>query len=209
MKDKKLNKQINIEHMKIDQMDEELLKYNSPVNKLIRDLVIILICSLLGVILKKLINPYANIATGLLHIPGGISTAFSLMPLVIASGVTNRKWSASAGALTQGAIALAMGTIGSMGFLAPVAYIIPGIIIDLVMLISSGEMFGKALKLFSANILSSIMAAIIADILVFRLPVKVFAIYIIVSALSGALAGVVASLVGSKAPSDTPRNSMR
>ena len=45
------------------------------------------LCCVLGMFTKKLINPFANIITEALHIPGGISTGFSIMFLVIATEV--------------------------------------------------------------------------------------------------------------------------
>lgn len=45
------------------------------------------LCCVLGMFTKKLINPFANIITEVLHIPGGISTGFSIMFLVIATEV--------------------------------------------------------------------------------------------------------------------------
>ena len=45
------------------------------------------LCCSLGLVVKKLVNPLANIITESLHIPGGISTGFSLMFLVIATEI--------------------------------------------------------------------------------------------------------------------------
>ena len=106
------------------------------------DLLIMVVFCFAGVLCKKLINPVANAITGALHIPGGISTAVALMFLVIAASLTKRKWSASAMGMMQAAMALAMGSMGSMGLLRPLAYLIPGIVIDLVMLIPEGKSGG-------------------------------------------------------------------
>ena len=45
------------------------------------------LCCVLGLFTKKLINPLANVITEALHIPGGISTGFSIMFLVVAAEV--------------------------------------------------------------------------------------------------------------------------
>lgn len=42
------------------------------------------ICCILGLIAKKILNPFANVITEALHIPGGVSTGFSIMFLVVA-----------------------------------------------------------------------------------------------------------------------------
>ena len=162
------------------------------------DLLIMVVFCFAGVLCKKLINPVANAITGALHIPGGISTAVALMFLVIAASLTKRKWSASAMGMMQAAMALAMGSMGSMGLLRPLAYLIPGIVIDLVMLIPegmSGGLFTSRAKAFFANILSSVSAALFADIVVFHLPTKPLMAYLCVAALSGAVCGFVAGAV--------------
>ena len=162
------------------------------------DLMIMVVFCFAGVLCKKLINPVANAITGALHIPGGISTAVALMFLVIAASLTKRKWSASAMGMMQAAMALAMGSMGSMGLLRPLAYLIPGIVIDLVMLIpegKSGGLFTSRAKAFFANILSSVSAALFADLVVFHLPTKPLMAYLCVAALSGAVCGFVAGAV--------------
>ena len=162
------------------------------------DLMIMVVFCFAGVLCKKLINPVANAITGALHIPGGISTAVALMFLVIAASLTKRKWSASAMGMMQAAMALAMGSMGSMGLLRPLAYLIPGIVIDLVMLIpegKSGGLFTSRAKAFFANILSSVSAALFADFVVFHLPTKPLMAYLCVAALSGAVCGFVAGAV--------------
>ena len=162
------------------------------------DLLIMVVFCFAGVLCKKLINPVANAITGALHIPGGISTAVALMFLVIAASLTKRKWSASTMGMMQAAMALAMGSMGSMGLLRPLAYLIPGIVIDLVMLIpegKSGGLFTSRAKAFFANILSSVSAALFADLVVFHLPTKPLMAYLCVAALSGAVCGFVAGAV--------------
>ena len=161
-------------------------------NSLASEMIIMLIFCFAGVFCKKLINPFANTVTDAIHIPGGISTAVSLMFLVFASGITTRKWNASAMGFLQGAVALAMGSVGSMGFLAPLAYIIPGAVIDIVMMVGQKVNLPVSLKAFAANVLSSLSAALFADIVVFHLPAKVLTMYLLVAAFSGAICGGVA-----------------
>ncbi len=163
-------------------------------NSLMADLSVMIICCFAGVIAKKLINPFANVATGFLHVPGGISTAVSLMFLVVASIITKRKWCASAMGIMQAGAALALGSVGSMGMLMPLAYLIPAVVIDIVMLIP-GEFV--RLKAYAANILSSVSAAVFANLVVFHLPGKALTVYIMLSALTGAIMGFVAGTVGS------------
>ena len=159
------------------------------------DLLIMVVLCFAGVICKKLINPFANPITDALHVPGGISTSVSLMFLVIAAAITKRKWCASAMGLMQAAGALAMGSIGAMGFLLPVAYIVPGAVIDIVMLVGEKLKLSVSLKAFFANILGAVSAALFADIVVYHLPVKPLVVYICLASLTGAICGALAGVI--------------
>ncbi|SEP98278.1 hypothetical protein SAMN02910369_00966 [Lachnospiraceae bacterium NE2001] len=161
-------------------------------NSLLRDIAIMILCCFAGVALKRLINPFANMVTDALHVPGGISTAFSLMFLVIASLVTKRKWCATVMGSMQALTALAIGMVGSMGILMPLAYIIPGIAVDLVMLIPEKGLFSDYFKAFIAGILSSVSAALFADLVVFHLPIKPLTVYLLLATVSGAICGGLA-----------------
>ena len=164
-------------------------------NSLLSDVAIMIICCAAGVFAKKIINPFANVVTDSLHVPGGISTAISLMFLVIASGITKRRCSASMMGLAQAIMALALGSVGSMGFLLPLAYVIPAVVIDLVMLIPGKGRASIRTKAFFANMISSVSAALFAEIVVFHLPLRPLTVYILLAALSGAIAGYLAGAV--------------
>ncbi len=164
-------------------------------NSLLSDIVIMILCCIAGLLVKKMINPFANMITDALHVPGGISTAFSLMFLVIASGITVRKWNASIMGSMQALAALSIGMVGSMGILMPLAYLIPGVVVDLVMLIPEKKIFSVGTKAFLANIISSVSAALFADIIVFHLPIKPLTVYLLLAAVSGAICGFMAGVV--------------
>ena len=154
-------------------------------------IIILVACSIVGIFIKHLINPMCNIITGILHVPGGISTSVSLMFLVTAYGVTEKKWSATFMGLTQGITALAIGMMGSMGPLMSFAYLIPGVVIDLVMLMPIDRRIG----MFLANTLASIAAALFANLVVFHLPIMVLLVYVCLSAVTGATCGIMAGFV--------------
>ena len=166
--------------------------------RLALNIVFMALCGVSGVFIKHLINPVSNVITGALHIPGGVSTAVSLMFLVIAAGVTKQKWCAGTIGLVQGFTALSLGMVGSMGVFLPLAYIIPGVVVDLVMLIPDKGGFSAFLMAFFANILASLSAAIFANFMVFHLPGIVLMVYLIVSALSGAICGLLATVIINK-----------
>ena len=163
----------------------------SNLKQLLKDFMFMTVCCTLGVLFKHMINPIANIITGAMHIPGGISTAFSLMFMVFAAGVTQRRWSASMMGFMQGVAAISIGMVGSMGWLMPLAYLLPGIVIDIVMLFPAKNDAAVAIKAFAACICGSLAAALFADIIVFRLPWSILAVYLGVAAVSGAFCGML------------------
>ena len=158
----------------------------------IRRLIFMALCCDLGVFSKKLIVPAANLITDFLHIPGGIGAGFSLMFIVIAAAFVPRFGAATLMGAVQSGVALCMGTVGSMGALAPVGYILPGIAIDLVMLIARKAQLGRVERLTAANICASVSACLAANMIVFRLQGATLALYVCVAALSGAVCGVLA-----------------
>ena len=166
--------------------------------KIIINLFFLILCGVTGVFIKHLINPIANTITTYLHIPGGISTAVSLMFLVLAATVSNKKWCATLMGAIQGFTALYIGMVGSMGILIPLAYILPGISIDLIMLLPKNKIFPMKMKAFLANIFSSLTAALFANFLVFRLPISILSFYLAIAALSGGLCGLLAGFISKK-----------
>ena len=170
------------------------------------------LCCVLGLFTKKLINPLANVITEALHIPGGISTGFSIMFLVVAAEVIwpDRQRTQYAGSgkplkycgtimgAVQGFLALCLGRVGSMGILAPVGYIVPGMAIDLVYGLSSRFKLDRTERMVFANGLAAVMASVTANVIVFHLWGPVLFLYLCVSAFSGTMYGFLGSVVAEK-----------
>lgn len=161
----------------------------------LQNTIFLALCCTLGLFAKKLIGPFSNVITDALHIPGGVSTAFSLMFLVVAAGITEQKWSATLMGAVQSVLALAFGMVGSMGILAPVGYVLPGIAIDLLVTLPRDRKEDRTIRLFLANVLASMIAALIADLLVFHLPGLALAVYLGVAATSGGICGYLAGVL--------------
>ena len=152
-------------------------------------LIFMALCCLLGLLAKKLINPFANLITDNLHIPGGISAGFSLMFLVIAAElVTVRRSGIMMGAV-QGALALITGRVGSMGALMPLGYLLPGITIDLVY--ACTKKLPPEERMVFANMAAAVTASLTANLIVFHLWGAVLGLYLTVSAVSGLLWGLL------------------
>ena len=166
-------------------------------NKLKR-LIFMALCCDLGVFAKKLIVPAANILTDSLHIPGGVGTAFSLMFIVVAAVFVPRFGSATLMGVIQSGIALCIGTVGSMGALAPIGYIVPAFAIDCILFAARKLKIGRAESMVIANAVASAAACLVANIIVFHLQGLVLALYASVATFSGTLCGVVGYSVSEK-----------
>ncbi len=156
----------------------------------LRTLIFLALCCDLGLFSKRLIGPAANLITDLLHIPGGIATSLSLMFLVVAAVLVERPGCAAVMGAVQGGLALAFGMVGSMGALAPVGYLVPGLAIDLALAATRRTALSRRDRAVLANAIASPCAALTANALVFRLWGLPLLLYVCVSAASGAVFGL-------------------
>ena len=182
------------------------------------------LCCVLGLFTKKLINPLANVITESLHIPGGISAGFSIMFLVVATEVVRGgacdiarknaemtkqshrnsgkenpwRFCGTLMGAVQGFLALCLGRIGSMGLLAPLGYLMPGVAIDLIYGLSRRFEFDRTERMVFANALAAVMASVTANVIVFRLWGPVLLLYVCVSAVSGTVYGFLGSVIAGK-----------
>lgn len=147
------------------------------------------LCCVLGLFSKKLINPFANVITEMLHIPGGISTGFSIMFLVIAVELIRGRYCGTLMAAVQGFLALVLGRVGSMGILMPISYLLTGIAIDVIYAVHQPLKLTRLERMVFANALAAFMASFTANLLVFRLTGPVLWLYLGVSTLSGTIYG--------------------
>lgn len=153
------------------------------------------LCCILGLISKKLVNPLANVITEALHIPGGVSTGFSLMFLVIGAELVRQPFSGTKMGTTQGFLALALGRVGSMGGLSLIGYIMPGLVIDLIYHLGICRKASCTERMMLANGLAAAAASVTANLIVFHLQGAVLWLYLCVSLLSGSLYGLLGSAI--------------
>lgn len=148
-------------------------------------------CCAMGLFCKRLIGPAANIITGWLHVPGGISSSFSLMFLAIAGVLAPHPGCCTMMAAAQSMLALVFGMVGSMGLLSPIGYIIPGIAMDVVFWCSAKLKWNAADALTGANAFGAVIAAFTANLIVFHLRGLLLLCYICVAAVSGMTFGLL------------------
>lgn len=156
------------------------------------------ICTILGIVSKRMINPFANIITEMLHIPGGIGTAFSIMFLVIGKELVQERKCATLMATVQGLLSLALGFVGSMGILMPIAFIATGIAIDIVYYVCEKINCEQVERMAFANAMAALSASLVANFLVFQLPFTVVWLYFGVSLLCGTSFGILGSSLATR-----------
>lgn len=167
----------------------------------LRTIVFLALCCDLGLFSKRLISPAANLITDSLHIPGGVSTSFSLMFLVIAVMLVPKPGCATVMGAVQSALALGLGMVGSMGALSPLGYILPGVLIDLLAWVTRRRRFPLEGRMMLLNSAAGVCAALTANWIVFHLRGAALPLYVCVAAASGALCGLLgARIVGRLRP---------
>lgn len=160
-------------------------------NSRLRRLLFLALCCDFGLFAKQLISPFANIITDALHIPGGIGTGFSLMFVVMAAAMVPRFGCAVLMSTVQSLLAVAIGRVGSMGALSPVGYIVPGLSVDLILMLT--KKLSLTDRLVITNAAASVCASLTANAIVFRLEGAPLVLYLCIAAASGALCGLLAA----------------
>ncbi len=94
--------------------------------------------------------------------------------------------------IVQSVLAVCFGMTGSMGVLAPIGYILPGLAIDIVFFISRRFAKDMSFGIMPASILSSVTACLAANFIVFRLTGIVLLLYAFVAATTGSVCGLLA-----------------
>jgi hypothetical protein len=155
----------------------------------LRTLIFLALCCDLGLFTKRLISPAANLVTDALHIPGGVGTSFSLMFLVVAAVVIGENGCAAIMGAVQSVIALSLGMVGSMGMLSAVGYILPGVLIDLLLLALKHTTLPMKERMVCVNAAAAVCASLTANVIVFRLGGAALLLYLCVSATTGTLCG--------------------
>ena len=101
------------------------------------DLVLLALMACLGIATKPIIVPLTHIITGPLFVPGGvIAGGFYMLWIVLGAALVQKPGTATLIAIVQAIMVTATGIFGTHGFFNIFTYILPGLAVDLVMLIS-------------------------------------------------------------------------
>lgn len=167
----------------------------------LKELIVIAMMAVLGMVVKPFLSPVFNLLTDFIRIPGGSATAgISIMFLVAAAALTGRKWTAFMAGLLQGLISLTTGISATVGALVLITYSIPGLAIDLVMLLPVLDPMPKKHRMMLAGAAGVLTGAAATNLLYFRLPLIAFMLFYAVGIGSGAAGGWLAYVILKRLP---------
>lgn len=160
------------------------------------DLVIITMSAALGIAIKPIVAPLAQIITGPLFIPGGVvAGGFYMLWLVLGYGLTgNKPGTALLIGLIQGFIVI-LQPFANHGAFSLLSYSAPGIAVELVYLLLRGPVSPARAFVggIAANLTGSfLVVTVVMKVAVWRLPLAPFALTVLAAALAGGLGGVLA-----------------
>lgn len=156
------------------------------------DLIIIALIAALGIATKPVIVPLVHMITGPLFIPGGaVAGGFYMMWIVVGAGIIGKRGAATLIALVQAIMVIAIGVFGTHGIMSLISYLIPGLAIDLFLIISRQNCRNIA-SCFFAGMIANIAGTMMTNLIFFKLPWIPLLLTIAAGALSGCLGGLLA-----------------
>ena len=157
----------------------------------IKDLILIAAMAALGIAVKTIVTPLIHLASAPLFIPGGaLAGGLYMMWLVVASGITGKCGAATLAGLVQAILVILTGVGGSHGLLSLVSYTLPGLAIDLLLLIS-GHRICCLVCAFVSCILANLLGTVSVNLIFFQLPLIPLLLSLAAAAFSGGVGGVL------------------
>lgn len=156
------------------------------------NLITIASMSALGIATKPIVVPLVHIITGPLFIPGGaVAGGFYMFWIVLGAGIVKKTGTGFLIGIVQGIMVIALGTMGTHGIMSLVSYTLPGIMVDLIFLISKNHNYDSFHYAFSC-MAANVTGTLISNLLFFRLPPVMVVLMLSLAALSGVVGGLIA-----------------
>ncbi|SDW40098.1 ECF transporter S component [Tepidimicrobium xylanilyticum] len=167
--------------------------FKNLVNKFsIFEIIVIALMATLGIATKPVIVPLAHIITGPLFIPGGaIAGGLYMMWIVLGMGLIGKVGVATLISLVQSIMVVSLGIYGTHGIVSFFTYIIPGLVVDLYLLLIKRREFNPG-NYFIAGILANISGTFLVNLVFFRLPLIPLVLTLTSASLSGGIGGLIA-----------------
>jgi len=145
----------------------------------------------LGIAVKAVVTPLIQLASAPLFIPGGsLAGGLYMMWLVMAVGITGKRGAATLAGLVQTILVLLTGIGGSHGLFSLVSYTLPGVAIDVWLLVSRHRLCCLPCA-FVSCILANLCGTFAVNLIFFRLPTIPLLLSLAAAAFSGGLGGVL------------------
>ena len=156
------------------------------------DYVTIAAVAALGIAVKAIITPLAQIITGPLFIPGGaIAGGFYMLFLVLGYAIIKKPGTAFLIALIQALVVFIAPTPASHGIASFITYLAPGVALELLYFIMQRTSW-SLLGCFLGGMLANVTGSFAVNMVIFRLPLIPLLLSLSSAALSGALGGWIA-----------------
>ena len=166
-------------------MNNKLQKYSS------KDLVIIAAMAALGIAIKAIVAPLIQLASAPLFIPGGsIAGGIYMMWLVMAAALSGKRYAATLTGVVQAILVMLTGIGGSHGVISLISYSLPGLAIDLWLLISRHSIC-CLMCTFVSCLLANLIGTTTVSLVFFRLPTIPMLLSITAAAFSGGFGGII------------------
>ena len=156
------------------------------------EIILIALMATLGIATKPVIVPLAHIISGPLYIPGGaIAGGLYMMWIVLGVGIIERKGTATLISIVQAIMVVSLGIYGTHGIISFITYILPGLIVDLYILVLRPREF-RIGDYFICGILANITGTFLVNIAFFRLPLVPLVLTLATASFSGGIGGLIA-----------------
>ena len=158
----------------------------------IKDLAFIAAMAALGIAIKSVLTPLIHLISAPLFIPGGsLAGGLYMMWLVMAAGLTGKRGSATLAGIVQAIIVIITGISGSHGMFSLISYSLPGIAIDIWLLLSRHRICCLPCA-FVSCVLANIFWTVATNLIFFSLPLIPLLLSLAAAAFSGGVGGVLA-----------------
>ncbi|MCL2392802.1 MAG: ECF transporter S component [Oscillospiraceae bacterium] len=155
-------------------------------------LMIIALLAALGIAVKIPLQPLAQMITGPLFVPGGaMAGGIYMMFPVLAVSITGKTGAAALCGFVQALLVLITGLGGHHGALTIVTYTVPGLAIDLVMLLSHHRGCCR-ICCFFGSMAANLTGTLLVGAAFFSIPLIPLLLMLCSAALSGGLGGLLA-----------------
>ncbi|OQB24015.1 MAG: hypothetical protein BWY11_01459 [Firmicutes bacterium ADurb.Bin182] len=159
------------------------------------DYIVMAMMASMGIAVKVIIVPLAQIITGPLFIPGGVAAGgFYMAFLVLGHAITQKRGTATIIALIQAATVTITGTLGSHGAASLLTYTLPGVVVDLIY-IAIRHKACCALCCFFGGMTANIVGSFAVNLAIFNLSAVPLLLSLSAASLSGGLGGLAAHSV--------------